>query len=86
MNLFLITYDRTAHRLDSVQTFGSDYDEGARARSSAQHAATESGRTDQEIVLLGADSIEVLRRTHSRYFVGGLQLLDQVREAIEQAA
>jgi hypothetical protein len=86
MNLFLIIYDRAAHELISAQAFGSDYDAAAQARADAQHACADTGEADHEIVLLGAESLDVLRRTHSRYFVSGTELVDQVREAVEQAA
>lgn len=62
---FLLVYDFGAQRLVSQKEFG-DGNEAATA-----YAALESkyrGRDDLEIVLVGADSIETIKRTHAHYF------------------
>jgi vacuolar-type H+-ATPase subunit F/Vma7 len=62
---FLLVYDLGAQRLIEQQEFG-DGDE-----ASAAYAALErryKDRDDLEIVLVGADSIETIKRTHAHYF------------------
>lgn len=62
---FLLVYDLGAQRLIEQQEF----DDGDRA--AAAYAACESqykDRDDLEIVLVGADSIETIKRTHAHYF------------------
>ncbi len=86
MNLFLVIYDRGAHQLLAVESFGADYGRAAERRAEAQHAAIAGGHSEREIVLLEADSLDVLKRTHSRYFFNGSQLADQVKRAVEAAA
>jgi hypothetical protein len=86
MNLFLVVYDRASHKLVSVDAFGVDYERAAETRAKAQRAAITAGDGEHEIVLLAADSLDVLKRTHSRYFFNGIQLMDQVKVAVEAAA
>lgn len=62
---FLLVYDLRAQRLISQRRF----DDGAEA--AVAYAALEAenrGRSDLEIVLVGADSIETIKRTHAHYF------------------
>ncbi|HVW88230.1 MAG TPA: hypothetical protein VHC01_02085 [Gaiellaceae bacterium] len=61
---FLIVYNR--HTRDVAYREFDDADE-----ASAAYVATERshrGEDDIEVVLLGADSIETIRQTHSNYF------------------
>jgi hypothetical protein len=64
---FLLTFD-VGRETASVREFGDDYD----AALEAYDAAEEQHRHDPqiEVVLLGADSIDTLRKTHSSYFMG----------------
>jgi hypothetical protein len=65
LQYFLLVYDLAAQRLIKQQEF-SDGDE-----ASVAYAALEcefKGREDLEIVLVGADSIETIMRTHAHYF------------------
>lgn len=62
---FLVIYDIAAGRA-SVQRFGTDYDEALRAYDEAEQDAR--GRTDVDVVLLSADSLDTIKRTHSSYF------------------
>jgi hypothetical protein len=61
---FLITLDPATRRTD-VREFGTDYD-------AAQTAYGEAERADSEgllnIVLIGADSLATIEKTHSSYF------------------
>lgn len=64
---FLITFDIGRDTAD-VRPFGEDYETAL----TAYDAAEEQFRFDPqiEVVLLGADSLETLKKTHSSYFMG----------------
>ena len=67
MNYFLLIYDRRRNKIIEVKTFALDDRERALAERGAlirDHRAN----LDLEIVLLGANSFEDLKKTHSRYF------------------
>jgi hypothetical protein len=62
---FLITYDLRAHEV-AVENFGSDFE-----RAAAMYSVLEERHGDDdriEVVLVGADSIETIHKTHSHYF------------------
>lgn len=62
---FLLVYDLKQQKLLDSERF-DDADE-----ASSAYAAKEGeyrGRDDLEIVLVGADSLDTIRRTHSHYF------------------
>jgi hypothetical protein len=65
---FLVTRD-IARRETTVEEFGTDYDAAQAAYQEAERAAR--GRSDLDVVLLGADSLDTLKRTHSSYFDSG---------------
>jgi hypothetical protein len=62
---FLITYDLNAGKA-AVQSFGGDYDRALAAYAAAEEDVRGDGNL--EIVLVGADSLETVERTHSSYF------------------
>jgi hypothetical protein len=62
---FLVVYDIPAGRAD-VGEFGTDYDAALRAYDAAEEAYRDD--PDHEVVLLGSDSLETLKKTHSSYF------------------
>lgn len=62
---FLITYEIDKGKV-IVEEFGTDYDAALTAYSDAEKEFRE--RDDLDIVLVGADSIETVERTHSSYF------------------
>jgi hypothetical protein len=62
---FLLVYDLAAQCLIEQQEF-SDGGEAASAYSALEREY--QGREDLEIVLVGADSIETIKRTHAHYF------------------
>jgi hypothetical protein len=62
---FLVTYDVTRSGA-TVREFGHDYDAAQRAYQEAEQQAR--GRSDLDVVLLSADSLETIKRTHSSYF------------------
>lgn len=62
---FLIKYDIKAGCAD-VQGFGEDYEAAMHAYEELEQEARES--SDVDVVLLSADSLETIKRTHSSYF------------------
>lgn len=73
MNHYLIVFDRSRSVILRNEAF-STRQAALQARFEAER---ELGRdSDIEVVVLGADSPEALRRTHSRYFRGLRQLFD----------
>jgi hypothetical protein len=62
---FLIVYDIPSANADG-RPYGTDYDAALEAYQRAEWDAFD--RSDVEVVLLGADSLETIKRTHSSYF------------------
>jgi len=62
---FLITYDiETGHA--KVRRFGENYPAALDAYTRAEES--NKGNSNLDIVLVGAESIDVIKRTHSSYF------------------
>lgn len=62
---FLLVYDLREGRLVDIQTFTSpDEATAAYGRAELEHLEDR----DTEIVLVGADSLETIKRTHGHYF------------------
>jgi hypothetical protein len=62
---FLILYDiPSAHA--EVRPYGTDYDAALEAYEQAERDTRD--RSDVEVVLLSADSLDTIKRTHSSYF------------------
>lgn len=81
MKIFLLIYDRSAKRLLRVEEYEqADRSRALRDRHQAEVAAMQQHR-DEEIVILEAESLDVLKRTHGSYFYTvqelGQRLLDQ---------
>ena len=65
---FLIVYDVDRGEA-TVTSFGTDYEAALVTYSEREREAREHGEEDDvDIVLVGADSIETVRKTHSSYF------------------
>lgn len=62
---FLLVYNGPLRTLERTQRFE---DVEAALVAYAQAEDEFRGRTDVEVVLLGSDSIETLKRTHGHYF------------------
>jgi hypothetical protein len=62
---FLIVYDIPSAHAD-VRPHGTDYDAALEAYEQAEQEVRD--RSDVEVVLLSADSLETIKRTHSSYF------------------
>jgi hypothetical protein len=65
LNHFLVVY-RISHARAEVRSFGHDYAAAVDAYNDAEDQHRDDA--DIEVVLLGSDSIETLKRTHSSYF------------------
>jgi hypothetical protein len=65
---FLVIYDLTTGSV-AVKRFGNDYD-------AEQESRVKDDNLD--IVLLGADSLETIKQTHSSYFNGRGQQLEEL--------
>jgi len=68
---FLVTRDVTRH-VTTVKDFGTDYQAAQHAYQEAEQKA--AGRADLDVVLLSADSLETVKRTHSSYFADAKSL------------
>jgi hypothetical protein len=62
---FLVVYN-LAEGKAHVESFGTDYDRALAAYAQAEQDL--ENRESFDIVLLGAESIETIKRTHSSYF------------------
>jgi len=83
MTTFLLVYDRTERRLRELVPFDRRSDALA-ARVRREVIALRGGR-DWEIVLLEAASEDVLRRTHSSYFRGVIELASDAQRDLALA-
>lgn len=66
LNHFLLLYDVKRQVLLDALEFGEDAHAAAAAYAEKEKACRD--RDDIEIVLLGADSLDTLRKTHPHYF------------------
>lgn len=64
---FLLTFDIGRQTAD-VREFGDDYEAALAAYDEAEDRVQFDPQV--EVVLLGADSLETLKKTHSSYFMG----------------
>jgi hypothetical protein len=64
---FLVAFDPATGAVD-VTPFGNDYGAAQRAYAQAEQSNVES---KLDVVLLSADSLETIKKTHSSYFEGG---------------
>lgn len=72
---FLLRFNLRTRTLEDLQKFGSDAEAATQAYASVeQEYRDRPDHTDYEIVLIGADSLETIQVTHSRYFNGGVKL------------
>jgi hypothetical protein len=62
---FLLVYNLAERKLDTATEF-SDIDDAVRAYELAERQYL--GKHTHEVVLLGADSLEAIMRTHGAYF------------------
>jgi hypothetical protein len=72
---FLVTYDLATGETE-VRRFGTDYDAAQKAYAEAEQANASEAKLD--IVLLSADSLATIKKTHSSYFTGGASRLEEL--------
>jgi hypothetical protein len=65
---FLLVYDLQQQKLIHEEAFDDPHEA---ATAYGEMEAQNRGNRNVEIVLVGADSIETIRRTHGHYFDGG---------------
>ena len=76
---FLLIYDRRKDQLMSHESFGEDADAAMTAYRAAEIEYRD--RPEMDIVLIGSDSLETVRITHSTYFTGAAaRALQRVQE------
>lgn len=80
---FLLTF-RVADRSVAVEDFGADETAATDAYSRLEREVGEHG--EAEVVLVGADSIETVRKTHSHYFSADDDVLTSVEKNLLVAA
>lgn len=81
---FLVVYHLDDRSVDVVG-FGEDFEKAARVYTEREEAL--QGDDAREVVLLGADSLETIKRTHSHYFREdrGPDLFDRLMEDLRTA-
>jgi hypothetical protein len=73
MSFFLIQYDRPAGKMTLLQEFAS------REEAYAQRRVLESNKAANiEVVVLEANSLDDIKRTHRRYFLSLAELIESV--------
>lgn len=65
---FLLVFDRDAGKLIEIESFGTDSDRAVAAYADRERELPKDSRL--EVVLIGSDSIETIRKTHANYFDG----------------
>ncbi|CAM3053453.1 hypothetical protein ACSL103130_10940 [Actinomyces slackii] len=70
---FLLIYDRHRDELISHESFGDDVDAATTAYRAAEMEYHD--RPEINIVLVGAESLDAIRVTHSTYFTGAVARL-----------
>ncbi|MGC2485678.1 MAG: hypothetical protein WA359_05505 [Acidimicrobiales bacterium] len=81
MQHFLLVYDHTKQELIGEEQFTEKDTEAA--TNAYQQAENKNGNNPNiEIVLIGADSIEIVMRTHGHYF---LRTTDKITEYLTSA-
>lgn len=75
--IFLVHYKRTESKLVSIKAFASnELRDASKAKTDLEISLLGSG-SDFEVVLLEAESEEILRESHSRYF----RTLDELKRS-----
>jgi hypothetical protein len=75
LNNFLLIYNLRDQRLAHLEEFGTDTAAATRAYADLEREYRErADHADFEIVLIGADSLDTVHVTHSRYFDGEMTL------------
>lgn len=72
---YLVIYDIPAAKADVI-SYGTDYEAAVEAYDEIEKQHREDAHID--VVLLGSDSVETLKRTHSSYFELSERHIDQI--------
>lgn len=75
---YLIVYDIPTGKA-KVRDFGTEYDAALEAYAEIEGEMRD--RDDLDIVLVGADSLETVKRTHSSYFGAGAETFESLLPA-----
>jgi hypothetical protein len=67
MKLFLIIYDKSVGEVTEVREYG-EADRAQALRDRFRHERANRSNPAIEVVLLGGESEQAVRKTHSRYF------------------
>ena len=78
MKHFLIVYDRSRNKLLTLQEFSSSERRVAMDRR-FELEMREREHPQVEVVVLNADSLDAIKRTHGRYFSSPAQLLARAK-------
>jgi len=70
---FLLVFDHAKNELLEQVDFGTDIDRATQAYAQMEEQYLDNHRVD--IVLVGSDSLETVKVTHSTYFVDGARSL-----------
>ena len=81
MKQFILIYNRNAQELEEVLQFNDDVVAATRTYGELERENLWS--EEKDIVLLGSDSLDTLRKTHGNYFTGNAYR--QVNKALELA-
>lgn len=73
--LFLIEYDRLLGQVVALREFADDEQQLADQARIEMEVDLNRRRIEHEVVLLQAVSLEALKRTHGRYFMGIEELI-----------
>lgn len=81
MKYFLLVYRRSAGRLEEPpRDLGSDQEAALKIRFERERR--ERRDPDVEVVVLGAPSLDALKRTHARYFKSFAELVSDLDHAL----
>ena|ERR1700726_965289 len=81
--IFLVAYDRRTQQLvQNVEEFQDDRRGDAYQRRLEVELALPKDEGHYEVVLLEADSREVIERTHARYFFGTGALVESAKDEL----
>ena len=72
---FLLTYETSSGKV-KVKSFGTDYDAAQAAYAEAEQA--NGFDVGFDIVLLSADSLDTIKKTHSSYFSNGANRIEEL--------
>jgi hypothetical protein len=78
LKFFLLVYERSTGRLLEQRTYSEEEQVQAQDDRFARELQ-ERGRPDIEVVLLGAESLDALKKTHGRYFKTVRELLEELK-------